>query len=129
MRFAGLFVGVDRQVDPEIDALSYAGRDALAFWAAFADANAAEGHADDEDTVVIVGEKATGAAVSTALDALVARTNRQHYDVVVLHFSCHGTPDARLILSDTSTSDLETTTLPIARIIEALRDLKAGCVI
>jgi hypothetical protein len=129
MRFAGLFVGVDRQIDPAIDALSYAGRDALAFWAAFADANAEEGHSDDQDTVVMVGEEATAAAVSTALDNLVARTSGRHYDVVALHFSCHGTPDARLILSDTSATDLEATTLPIARIVEALRDLKASCVI
>ncbi|HEV7593912.1 MAG TPA: DEAD/DEAH box helicase [Gemmatimonadaceae bacterium] len=129
MRFAGLFVGVDRQLDPEIDALSYAGRDALAFWAAFADANAAEGHSDDEDTVVIVGEEATVGAVGTALDKLIAHTNGRHYDIVALHFSCHGTPDGRLILSDASAADLEATTLPIARISEALRDLKAGCVI
>ena len=40
MRSAGLFVGVDRQIDVNVEALTYAGRDAQAFWAAFADANA-----------------------------------------------------------------------------------------
>lgn len=73
MRYAGLFVGVDRQMDTNIEALSFAGRDAQVFWAAFADANEAEGHTDQNDTTLLVGADATRDAVRRALAALVTR--------------------------------------------------------
>ena len=129
MRFAGLYVGVDRQLDTQIDALSFAGRDAQAFWAAFADANEAEGPSDPEDNQLLVGAEATCDAVRRALTALVERTRRSYYDVVTLHFSCHGTPDGRLMLADAKADDLAGTTLPVAEITSTFRDLEAGCVL
>ena len=129
MRYAGLFVGVDRQEDVGIEALSYAGRDAQAFWAAFADANEAEGHTDASDTTLLVGADATCASARAALRDLVERSNRCDYDLVTIHFSCHGTPDGRLILADTRVADLAAAALPVAEITAAFRDLKAGCVL
>lgn len=129
MRYAGLYVGVDRQHDTEIDALAYAGRDAQVWWAAFADANEAEGYADAGATALLVGTEATREAVRAALADLVRRTQRRHHDVVTLHFSCHGTPDGHLVLADTRADDLVGTAMPVAEITEAFRALEAGCVV
>lgn len=128
MRSAGVYVGVDRQQDPSIDALAFAGRDAQAVWAAFADANEAAGHADG-DHVLLVGADATCDAVRAAVAHLRDRSQQAHYDLVVLHFSCHGTPDGALVCSDTVAATLAATTLPIAEITAALRHLDAGCVV
>lgn len=129
MRYAGLYVGVDRQQDTEIEALAYAGRDAQVWWAAFADANEAEGHADPGATRALIGLEATRDQVRTALAEMVDRTRRRYHDLVTLHFSCHGTPDGHLVLADAGAADLAGTALPVAEITAAFRDLEAGCVL
>lgn len=129
MRAAGLFVGVDRQVDIGIEALTYAGRDAQASWAAFADANAAGGEGEEADTVLLVGDEATRARVVVALAALTERTRRHHFDIVVIHFSCHGTEHGYLVLGDTLSADVEGTALPIAEVAAALAHLEAAAVV
>lgn len=129
MRFAGLFIGVDRQFDTDIEALTYAGRDAQACWAAFADANEAQAEGAESDTELLVGDDATKGKVVEALGSLAARTHDHHYDLVVVHICCHGTTEGQLILADTITADLERTALPIHEVAAALEQMKAGAAV
>jgi hypothetical protein len=129
MRAAGIFVGVDRQVDIRIDALTYAGRDAQAFWGAFADANEAGGEGEEADTMLLVGVEATRVRVLASLATLAERTRRQHYDIAVIHFSCHGTEDGHLILADTLVEDVEGTALRISDVAAALAHMEAGAIV
>lgn len=129
MRAGGVFVGVDRQVDSEIEALTYAGRDAQAFWAAFADENEAGGEGEEADTVLLVGEEATRASVVASLARLSERTRRHHFDIIVIHFSCHGTEEGHLILADTLSGDVEGTALPIAEVAAVLEHMEAAAVV
>jgi helicase len=129
MRFAGLFVGVDRQLDVRIEALNYAGRDAQVFWAAFADANEVEGEGEDADTTLLIGEDATTERVGNALASLVERTNRHFYDLAVVHVSCHGTEDGHLVMANTAADDVDATAVRVANLATALEKVRAGVVV
>jgi helicase len=124
MRILGLFVGVDRQQYDEIRVLAYAGRDAEALHAIFGDLAEDAGQADS-DNVVLVGEEATRAGVLAALARLARESVEGDVGMVVIHFSCHGTPDGALILADTVSSQENATGLTYSALREALEAIRA----
>jgi replicative superfamily II helicase len=125
MLTAGLLVGVGHQVDQRIDALRFAARDAEALWAGWADSNEALGHSADS-IVLLKNAEATADAVRAAIDQLAKQSAERAFDFIHVHFSCHGTPDGRLILSNTIRGQHETTTLPLGEITQRLATVRAS---
>jgi helicase len=134
MRFLGLFVGVDRQLDPAIRAPSFAGRDARSLYAAYADLNDPSSIKEDPDTILLTGDNATRHAVLRELETLVDRSEEETpegepYTAAHIHFSCHGTPDGRLLLADARADDIQATALDIEDLCPYLSGLKVGTTI
>jgi uncharacterized caspase-like protein len=103
MSFHGLFIGVGKYADDDVQDLPGAGRDAIALHALFADT------LGDSQTVLLVDSDATTSNVRSALESLERAVGADH--TVVLYFSGHGSHDHRLAMHDTSLADLPATTI------------------
>jgi helicase len=119
MKVAGLFVGVSRLADPGIRELQFAHQDATALHAVFADGNL-EGGAPAGICRLLTNEAATKAAVMEAVAATIADANAGRADLVVAHFSCHGSPTGTLVGHDTERANVEDTGIPVRVLIDAL---------
>jgi helicase len=128
MRILGLFVGVDKQQDDGIRTLTFSGRDAEALHATFGDLAEQLGQ-PETDNVALIGADATRANVMRALDDLSRFTAAAPADLIVVHFSCHGTPDGVLILTDTMDGRETDTGLPHTALREKLERLRARNII
>ena len=121
MAVKAIFVGINRYLDPAIAELSGARRDAMALWALFTDT--IEGLAARR----LVDEEATQSDVS---DAILGTLEGAHEDdVIVITFAGHGSPDGRLVLSDTDATDLPSTALPMTALADAFRGTRARTVL
>jgi replicative superfamily II helicase len=132
MRALGLFVGVDVQQDDAIRQLTFAGRDAEVLCACFADANEAFAGGstfDEADTILLVGEAATRTAVCDALKTLAARSEAAQYELALIHFSCHGTPEGILLLTDAEDGAEASTGLAIDDLAARVAEIAASQVI
>ena len=121
MAVKAIFVGIDRYLDPAIPELGGARRDALALWALFTDT--IEGLAARR----LVDEEATHSEVSDAI--LGTLEGAQEDDVIVVTFAGHGSPDGRLLLSDTDATDLPGTALPMTVLADAFKGTRARTVL
>lgn len=121
MAVKAIFVGIDRYLDPAIPELSGARRDAMALWALFTDT--IEGQAARR----LVDEEATHSEVSDAI--LGTLEDAQADDVIVITFAGHGSPDGRLMLSDTNATDLPGTAVPMTALADAFKGTRARTVL
>lgn len=117
----GAFIGIDRYRDPLVGDLNGAARDARALWAVLTDS------IEDMDAALIVDDGATHAAVTGALDSTLNAAGPD--DVVLISFAGHGTPDHRLVVTDTSASDIPATTLSMESIADRFRRTRARAVV
>lgn len=116
-----VFVGVNKHVDPSIPELSGARADAHALWSIFNDSF--QGLASR----LLVDENATCDSVRDALFGTLASAGPD--DIVILSFAGHGTPDGRLVLYDTQTTDLPSSAIAMADVAEAFKETKARVVL
>src|SRR5205085_2723297 len=79
----------------------------------------------DTDNVALLGEQAARSSVFHGLDELSRLTASDPADLVVVHFSCHGTPDGVLILADTVDGREADTGLPLTVLRERLEVVRA----
>src|SRR5688572_32575688 len=100
MSFAGIVMGVGAQTDSGLDALKFATRDAKVLWAILSDANESLGR-PSTDISLLLNEEVTRSRVLSEIGALVARSKDAPLDVVVIHFSGHGSHAGELLLFDT----------------------------
>ena len=121
MTVKAVFVGINRYLDPAIPELGGARRDAMALWALFTDT--IEGLAARR----LVDEEATHSEVSDAI--LGTLEGAQEDDVIVITFAGHGSPDGRLLLSDTDATDLPGTALQMTALADAFKDTRARTVL
>ena len=121
MAVKAIFVGIDRYLDPAIPELGGARRDASALWALFTDT--IEGLAARR----LVDEEATHSEVSDAI--LGTMEGAQEDDVIVITFAGHGSPDGRLLLSDTDATNLPGTALPMTALADAFKGTGARTVL
>jgi hypothetical protein len=115
------FIGVDRYQDPQIRDLNGAVRDASALWAVLSDS------IDGLGATFINDEAVTLQAVRAVLDETLGAATED--DVVILSFAGHGTPDHRLVLTDTRANDLVATTLDMAHLAERFRTSRPRAVL
>lgn len=132
MRTLGIFVGVDEQQDEAIKVLPFAARDAQILNAIFSDANE-QFHGNEDsastDTICLIGKSATLAAVRDAIQSGAIRSKTNRYDLALIHFSCHGTPDGELLLYDGIDGKEHETGLPLDELIEAVNNIVATQVV
>ena len=119
MRVAGVFVGLSAHSDQGFDALSFGHRDAEALFAHFADANEQRGGAIEE-LRVLINEEATVDQVRAAIAAAIRAANEGRADVVLVHFSCHGSISGDLALYDVNADDVPGSCLPVREVITQL---------
>jgi helicase len=129
MRVLGVLVGVDVQWDEGIEQLPFAGADAEWLHALLADLNERDPHGCDADIVLLRGSDATRDSVTAALQSLADRNDETDADLVVVHFSCHGTPEGHLLLADAVTGEESTTGLPFEEVARALEAVSAAHVV
>ncbi|KGC90820.1 DEAD/DEAH box helicase family protein [Burkholderia pseudomallei] len=121
MATKAVFVGINKQIDPTIDELTGAKRDALALWALFTDT------LPNLSARLLIDEEATKQTVSQTI--LQTLANAEEDDVVIISFAGHGTPDGCLAFYDTQRTDLAATTLPMADLADAFKATKARAVL
>ncbi|PXW28350.1 DEAD/DEAH box helicase [Paraburkholderia caballeronis] len=121
MTLKGIFVGVNRQLDPNIDELTGAVRDATALNALFLDS------IPGFSAKLLVDENATRDNVSEAIFGTLA--NAADDDVIVISFAGHGSPDGGIAVYDTLCTDLAGTTLSMASIGDAFKATRARAVL
>lgn len=108
MALKGIFVGINKQLDPNIDELTGAVRDATALNALFLDS------IPGFSARLLVDEAATKDNVSEAIFGTLA--NAADDDVVVISFAGHGSPDGGIAVYDTLCTDLAGTHCPWQRL-------------
>src|ERR1044072_762815 len=113
-------IGINQYVDPDIRDLAGARRDATTLWALVADSVAGS-----KPQLVTDGD-ATLHNVRRAMDETLGAADPE--DAVILLFAGHGTQDHRLVLHDTSLTDLDVTTLPMAELAQRFKSSKAKTV-
>jgi helicase len=121
MAIIGIFVGINKQLDPNIDELTGAVRDATALSALFQDSVPGFG------ARLLVDEQATKHNVSEAIFGTLANANED--DVVVISFAGHGSPAGGVAVYDTLCTDLDGTTLSMAEIGDAFKATRARVVL
>jgi replicative superfamily II helicase len=122
-------VGVDVQLDEEIEQLPFAGADAEWIHALLADLNERDPHGCEGDLVLLLGVHATRVAVTAALQDLATRSGEADPDLVMIHFSCHGTPEGHLLMSDAVAGQESTTGLAFDEVARALEAVSAEYVV
>lgn len=110
MRVLAVCIGVNKQQDPDLKALPFAGDDASALWALVSDWSEARsgGRFEPADCVRLGGTDATRENVLAALDAAAARSALGTYDLALIHFAGHGAPTGHLLTYDASSAAPET---------------------
>lgn len=121
MAIKAVFVGINKQLDPTIDELTGAKRDALALWAIFTDS------LPGLSARLLIDEGATRDAASQAMTETLADAGDE--DVVIISFAGHGSPDGCLAFYDTVRSDLTGTTLSMSVLADAFKATRARAVL
>jgi hypothetical protein len=128
MAIAGVFVGLSAQDDPRVRALKYGHRDAEAMHAIFADANE-HNNAANTHLYLLTNRSATVASVRAALTSAIDAAVRGDVDLLVVHFSCHGSISGDLVLFDADRDDASRTCLPVREIVDALAQVSNSTVV
>jgi replicative superfamily II helicase len=115
------FIGIDRYHDSQIRDLNGAVRDATALWSILSDSIV------DLNAALVTNDAATLESVNAVLDSTLGTAESD--DVVIISFAGHGTPDHRLVLSDSRVDDLMTTTLSMTVLAEHFRQTRARAVV
>lgn len=121
MALKGIFVGINKQLDPNIDELTGAVRDATALNALFLDS------IPGFSAKLLVDELATKDNVSEAIFGTLASATDD--DVIVITFAGHGSPDGGIAVYDTLCADLAGTTLSMTQIGDAFKATRARAVL
>lgn len=121
MATKAVFVGINKQLDPTIDELTGAMRDARALWALFTDT------IPYLSARLLTDQDATKEAASQAI--LQTLEGAEPDDVVIISFAGHGSPDGGLAFYDTMSSNLSGTTLPMAVLADAFKATRARVVL
>lgn len=103
MSFKGLFIGIDKHKDTQIQDLSCAGRDALALHALFSDTFG-------ENATLLMDEHATLSNIEKQFQELAQCDDE---DFVVIAYSGHGTETHELVSHDTDVYDIPSTTISL----------------
>jgi helicase len=78
---------------------------------------------------LLVDGNATRAAVLEALHEAVADAEAGRADLVVVHFSCHGSPSGVLVVHDTERAHIDETGIPISDVVDLLGQLRDSPVV
>jgi uncharacterized caspase-like protein len=89
MKLYGVFIGIDKYLDPKIHSLKYAKFDAQQFYGLFEQKLSST----DRTLWLLIDQQATKLQIEKTIGESVSRLARED-DIVLLHFSGHGSPEA-----------------------------------
>src|SRR5436190_9734698 len=121
MAILATFIGINKFRDPGIRDLAGASKDAQVLWALFQDT------IPNLNAKLLIDEDATINGVRAAFDNTLGKAGSD--DVVILFFAAHGSQDHRLVVHDTSISNLDTTGVPMEELSERFRTSKAKTIL
>jgi helicase len=121
MAFHGLFIGISKYAEPDVQELVGAARDATALHALFHDT------ISGSSPILLTNEQATVQKVREALEKLEKEAGSD--DTVVLYFSGHGSHDHRLATHDVSLANLGATTISMQDIADFFKRTAANRVL
>src|SRR5262245_52774860 len=121
MTIKGVFIGVNKHIDQSIGELAGACFDATALWALFSDT------VPSLESRLLLDVEATLAASRAAITWALSSATPD--DAVSLAFAGHGAADGRLVFSDTLTTDLDNTTLPMTELADVFAATQARVVL
>ncbi|HXE81699.1 MAG TPA: DEAD/DEAH box helicase, partial [Gemmatimonadales bacterium] len=130
MRVLAVCVGINRQQDPDLKVLPFAGDDASALWALVSDWSEAlaGGRFEPEDCVRLTDVDATRANVLAALDAAAERSALGSYDLALIHFAGHGESTGHLLTYD-ATEGAPESGISLDEIAAATGRIRAGHIV
>src|SRR5439155_21253411 len=78
---------------------------------------------------LLTNERATSQAVRGALEAAASAVKAGEADILIVHFSCHGSQSGQLVLYDTDLDRLSETTISLSEVAETLADIPVDQVV
>lgn len=120
MAIKACFIGIDKYLDPEINELAGAVKDATALWALFSDT------IPDIDSKLLCNEHATLENIKINLASCL--TSAAADDIVIISFAGHGTRHHRLVTHNTSRSVIDATTISMDEIASLFKNSPAKAV-
>jgi len=121
MATKGVFIGIDRYLDPDLTELGGCARDALALWSLFKDTIP-----DLEDTLLLNAD-ATIEGIKNALAS--ALTYAEEDDTVIISYAGHGTRSHCLTAHNTSSLNYSDTTIPMEEVAAIFNATRAKSVL
>lgn len=122
MSLHAVFVGVNKHLDPRINELTGAAKDATAIWALFKDS------VSDMSDHRLLDSDATAANIRGALDATLGAASDA--DTVVVFFAGHGTPRHQLVPYDANVDSIDPSTIAMQELVDRVKSTNArACVI
>lgn len=121
MAIKACFIGVDKYLDPGINELTGAVKDATALWALFSDTLPAI------DATLLVNTQASCEAIKQKIESLLASASPE--DNAIISFSGHGTRNHRLATHNTSRSAIDTTTIGMDHIATLFKNSQAKIIL
>ncbi len=120
MALKAAFIGINRYRDPNINDLSGARRDAVALHALFGDS------VMNLDARLVVDTQATVSVVRAVLDDLLGAATED--DTVVFSFAGHGSPDHRIVLHDSTTTN-DASMIAMSELADRFRSSQAKSIV
>lgn len=122
MALHGVFIGVNRHLDAQINELTGATKDATALWALFK---------DSVDQLVdhrLLDEEATADNIRTAFDSTLGAASET--DTVLVFYAGHGTPRHQLVPYDADTCAIDQSTISMQELVDRLNSTRArACIV
>lgn len=118
MAIFGLFIGVDKCIDPEYRELTGAKRDATALWALFTDTM------PDMQAELLTDENASSETIRYSIKQTLGSAGAN--DTVILSFAGHGTPTHHLVAHNTIKKNLADTSIEMKLLSDEFLSSKAG---
>lgn len=122
MALHGVFVGVNKHRDVQINELTGATKDAMALWALFKDS------VDELVDHRLLDDEATAEAIRNAMDATLGSASES--DTVLVFFAGHGTPRQQLVPYDTDTGAIDQSTISMQELVDRFGQTRArACIV
>lgn len=112
----GLFIGIDKYKSPDIPELNCCAKDAEILWALSKDTF------PQSELRKFTNQEATLSNIKTAIDDIIAKVGDE--DLVIFHFSGHGSTDFHLVTHDTDKDNFNATSISADQVADWIKRFK-----
>jgi len=115
-KFHGIFIGIDKYQSPEITELNCCAKDAEVLWALSKDTF------PQGEFKKLINREATFSNISKTFDDIIEKVSDE--DLVVFHFSGHGSTNFHLVTHDTDINNFNTTSISANQVADWIKRFK-----